>query len=230
MLSEDYFEVIPKPWGFEYEVIRNKHVRLLHLKISAGMRTSMHCHLQKKTSMLVLSGSGSVSFLSSEVHVAQGSKFIFRPGLFHRIEAGENGLECIEIENPPLPNDLFRLSDTYGREDMGYEDSEKRNRPFLQWDLRPLSEAGDRDLDFETDNAVCSVVTVSTDADIRSVLETADQLVVLSGGMVSPNGFSLLGPSDVVEPRSVKALQARLRFLRPTRLFCIEFRATTGLK
>ena len=48
--------IVNKPWGYEYLVYQNKNIALWYLYIGSGHQTSMHCHPQKKTSLIVLDG------------------------------------------------------------------------------------------------------------------------------------------------------------------------------
>ena len=53
----NYSEVIVrKPWGYEYLIYQNQYVSVWILHILKKHETSMHCHPQKKTSLIVLNG------------------------------------------------------------------------------------------------------------------------------------------------------------------------------
>ena len=59
-LKNDYYDysnvVVKKPWGYEYLIYCNDIVAIWILFIKCGAQTSMHCHPNKKTSLVVLDG------------------------------------------------------------------------------------------------------------------------------------------------------------------------------
>ena len=48
--------VVKKPWGYEYLIYCNDIVAIWILHIQCGAQTSMHCHPNKKASLVVLDG------------------------------------------------------------------------------------------------------------------------------------------------------------------------------
>lgn len=113
---------VPKPWGFESLAFKNSEVAIWFLFIKKGDSTSMHCHPQKKTSLIILSGEAmSRTFLTTN-YLKGGDAVIIEKGVFHFTKAlSDNGLFLFEIEMPPIKTDLVRLEDKYGRESYGYE-------------------------------------------------------------------------------------------------------------
>ena len=80
----DYSNVIvKKPWGMEYLCYRNSNVAIWFLHIEEGKETSMHCHPQKTTGLVVLTGEVEVSFLSDSRKLKPLDKVMIRRGLFH---------------------------------------------------------------------------------------------------------------------------------------------------
>ena len=59
-LKNDFYDysnvVVEKPWGYEYLIYCNDIVAIWILFIKMGAQTSMHCHPNKKTSLVVLDG------------------------------------------------------------------------------------------------------------------------------------------------------------------------------
>ena len=49
--------MIVKPWGYEYLVFKNDFVAIWMLQIVRKRKTSMHAHPNKKTGLILLSGS-----------------------------------------------------------------------------------------------------------------------------------------------------------------------------
>ena len=116
--------VVKKPWGYEYLVYENDKVGLWFLYIAKDQQTSMHCHPNKTTGLILLDGEAELSFLSDSCKLKPVSKTMIRKGLFHSTKAtSENGAFVFEIETPVQKHDLVRLEDKYGREGKPYEDS-----------------------------------------------------------------------------------------------------------
>ena len=119
----DYSKVIvTKPWGHEYLWYQNASVAVWMLCIKAGHATSLHCHLRKRTSLIVLEGQVVCSTLEDRYNLTPLDGVVLEPCVFHTSEAiCERGAYVIEIENPPLKGDLVRLKDRFGRAGTGYE-------------------------------------------------------------------------------------------------------------
>jgi acetolactate synthase I/II/III large subunit len=125
-LSKDktnYSEVIVrKPWGYEYLIYQNKYVSVWILHILKKQETSMHCHPQKKTSLIVLNGRVICKNLQNIYSRKTGESVIINKEVFHSTSNNSNKNAVImEIESPNNKHDLLRLKDKYGREKKGYE-------------------------------------------------------------------------------------------------------------
>ena len=114
--------IVNKPWGFEYLMYSTEKVSIWVLYLKKGCMTSMHCHVNKKTSLLVLSGEAICSTLDKGINLGEGDGFILDKKVFHSTQAiSDDGVILIEVEAPTKKTDLLRLSDSYGREKKGYE-------------------------------------------------------------------------------------------------------------
>jgi len=114
--------IVTKPWGYEYLVFETEEVALWLLYIKEGGKTSLHCHPNKTTGLLLLKGNARISFIADYKDVSAPSKQMFRRGLFHSTEAlSSEGIFVLEIETPNNKNDLIRLDDIYGRSNLSYE-------------------------------------------------------------------------------------------------------------
>jgi len=114
--------VVNKPWGYEYLLFENKYVAIWVLCLKKNGATSMHCHPNKKTSLLVLSGLVISSTLDTEFKLAPNDGLIIDSGVFHSTKSiSDEDTFLIEVETPPDKNDLVRLKDQYGRENKCYE-------------------------------------------------------------------------------------------------------------
>jgi mannose-6-phosphate isomerase-like protein (cupin superfamily) len=114
--------VVLKPWGYEYLIFQNEHVAAWLLHIKQGHSTSMHCHPQKKTCLILLSGHALCNTFYRRNYINGMGAVIIEKGVFHSTQAlSDEGIDVIEIETPPNKTDLVRLNDAYGREYSGYE-------------------------------------------------------------------------------------------------------------
>ncbi len=121
--SFDFSEaVVKKPWGYEYIAYSSEEISAWILHIKKDNLTSMHCHVLKKTALIVLSGKAVCSTLDKSYELSEGQGLIFDKGVFHSTKAiSDNGIILIELESPSKKTDLVRLNDSYGRETKGYE-------------------------------------------------------------------------------------------------------------
>lgn len=115
-------KVVLKPWGYEYLIFENEHVAIWFLHIKNGHSTSMHCHPQKKTCLILLSGGALCNTFEHRNYLDSLGAVVIDKAVFHSTKALTNdGIDVIEIEIPPNKTDLVRLNDEYGREQCGYE-------------------------------------------------------------------------------------------------------------
>lgn len=127
----DYSKVIvKKPWGYEYLMYENEHVAIWLLQIVRKKKTSMHCHPNKKTGLLLLSGNADFHHVGGKKALNMMDGVVIEKGAFHSTEAfnplpinpvSENGIWVMEIETPPQKTDLVRMKDEYGRAGAKYE-------------------------------------------------------------------------------------------------------------
>ncbi len=117
MLDTDFKGVVVnKPWGYEYLMFHRENLSIWMLYIKPGFSTSNHCHPNKKTSLLLLSGEALCSTLNEKFSLKEKDGLIFEKGVFHMTEpVSEKGVFLLEIETPSDKYDLFRLADRYHR-------------------------------------------------------------------------------------------------------------------
>ena len=122
--------IVKKPWGYEYMVFENEFVAIWILQIIRKRKTSMHCHPNKKTGLILLSGNATTYHLGGALELNPLDCIVIERGAFHATEASsslpmiphsENGIWVMEIESPPIKTDLLRLKDEYGRAGASYE-------------------------------------------------------------------------------------------------------------
>lgn len=115
--------VVTKPWGYEYLMFKNPEVEIWSLSIKYQRSTSMHCHPNKKTALVVLSGRALFSTLNESWELMPHDAMIIDSGTFHSTQSlSKEGLVLFEFETPPMKHDLLRLEDKYGRARKGYEE------------------------------------------------------------------------------------------------------------
>ncbi len=131
-IKDDFYDyskvVVKKPWGYEYLIFANEIIAVWILYLKPGAQTSMHCHPNKKTSLVVLEGKVHCSMLTQKNDCAAGEGLLIDKGVFHQTTTlSENGAFVMEIETPVNKRDLARLKDRYGREGMGYETEDQHS-------------------------------------------------------------------------------------------------------
>ena len=113
---------IAKPWGEELILARRDGSVVKMLRIRAAQRLSLQYHRQKHETLMLLSGdahltAGAAIDQLRESTMQPGQAVDVAPGVIHRLAAGPNGAEVLEIATR-LPNDtedIVRLADDYGR-------------------------------------------------------------------------------------------------------------------
>jgi len=189
--------VVKKPWGSEYLVYENEKVGLWALSINKNSKTSMHCHPNKDTGLIVIDGEVEVSFLTSKHKMCSGDKTTIRRGLFHSTEALVDGSIILEIESPKEKDDLVRFGDEYGRELSPYETGGIPKTKMDAWvDVHtPISPIGNKFIVLETLTTNQEII----DADDSKIY------IIVDGGIVYGNTF-IAKHGDVITGKVAKLL------------------------
>ena len=182
------------PWGHEYLIYENDQVAIWHLFINKWQRTSLHCHPNKKTGLLVLRGGAQISFLNGKQKVFTGEKVMIRHGVFLQTKnmTGEV-LELFEIENPVDKGDIVRLEDSYVRAGIPYADEDDVEVPdkslggYGGWER-----IGDCDVCIEKINSLEAL--------------GAPDLVMITQGGISFNQYKVAGPGDTLDSQTFNSL------------------------
>lgn len=131
--------VVNKPWGYEYLWYETPTVAIWMLYLKPGAATSLHCHVRKRTSLIVLEGEIRCTTLEDAVRVQPLDSVVLEPCVFHSSEGtSPNGAFLMEIETPPMKHDLVRLRDRYKRAGTGYEGQTEYSQETNQYDYAPL--------------------------------------------------------------------------------------------
>jgi len=193
--------IVKKPWGYEYLAYENDKVGLWFLYIAKDQQTSMHCHPNKTTGLVLLDGEVEVSFLGNSNKLKPVSKTMIRKGLFHSTKAtSENGAFVFEIETPVDKHDLVRLEDKYGREGKPYEDStfETPKQEDCLW-------IEDKAADYNFANCNIKVEKVN-DIEVLNTKQDDENIMFLDGGIMTKNGDMVAQAGDIVSGKIVKKL------------------------
>jgi mannose-6-phosphate isomerase-like protein (cupin superfamily) len=202
--------VVNKPWGYEYLCYQNEVLAIWLLFIQKNHKTSLHCHPNKHTGLVVLDGTAEVSFLRGSKLIKGLEKIHIFKSRFHSTKAtSDNGVFLLEVETPEDKHDLLRLDDSYGRKDMSYEgkEFESKKDDSCLW----LSEPGSGITNFKN----CKIQHLSTD--IKEELygfSGFDFFVVSRGGIWAKDENSqVLRPSDVIDGVSLERLLREFKLI-----------------
>tara|TARA_R110002020_G_scaffold159424_3_gene343205 strand:- start:1539 stop:2213 length:675 start_codon:yes stop_codon:yes gene_type:complete len=197
--------IVKKPWGYEYLAYENDKVGLWFLYIAKDQQTSMHCHPNKTTGLILLDGEAKLSFLSNSYKLKPVSKTMIRKGLFHSTKAtSEAGAFVFEIETPVDKHDLVRLEDKYGREGKPYEDStfETPKQEDCFW-IDELSDNTSKEYSF----ANCNIkVEKINNIDVLNKKDDNENIMFLDGGILTEDGVLVAQAGDIVSSKIVKKL------------------------
>lgn len=198
-INVDFFKlVVNKPWGHEYLMYGNPSVEVWSLFIRHNSATSMHCHPNKKTALVILDGHANFSSLNGSMELSPMDAVIIEAGAFHSTQAAsKDGVRALEFETPPMKHDLVRLEDKYGRVNEGYEGLEKMTAHdhlprFLTDDLNNPKDV--------CNSRICIRVVNSINDVVESNNQKADLAVIINGSIVSKHGDTIYGPVDIIRP------------------------------
>ncbi len=105
-----------RPWGeFERFTLNEPcTVKLITIKPNQALSLQQHDHRDEE--WRILRGSGSVTVEENVTGVRPGDEFFVGRGKAHRIAAGPEGLQVLEIAFGDFDEaDIIRFSDKYGR-------------------------------------------------------------------------------------------------------------------
>lgn len=208
-------KMVHKPWGFEYLFYSNDEVAIWCLHINKGASTSLHCHPNKKTGLIMLEGEAVLSFLNDTTAMKPLDRHILRPGLFHSTTAITDSI-LLEIETPPNKEDIVRFDDKYGRKGKPIEGVKE---------MSPLPNHYPR---IETDpdtvvNAHCNIGFCEIGvwwAVNFGIIDEKVVIAVLKGGLLA-NQELIVSPGDVGCMSSFMRLAKSFNVHEETRLMTV---------
>ena len=211
-------KIVDKPWGYEYVIYSNSNKLAITLvKINYGHKTSLHCHPQKKTGFIILSGKAQVQigiYKENTRCFNSLSRLVFRPGLFHSLKSvSKNGLYALEFETPYKKRDLIRFQDNYGRQKKDYEGksfTKKLDSKFLKFkNPRP----GKQNL-YRFNNVE---VSIETKINFKSFKKKDDKSssAILRGSLVDKNGQNVISYGEVIKSSTLRILSDKFMIKKP---------------
>ena len=173
------------------------------LFIENNHRTSLHCHPNKHTGLVVLDGKAEVSFLRGSSLIEGLEKIHIFKSRFHSTKAlSENGVFLLEVETPEDKHDLLRLDDSYGRKDMSYEGKEYESAKddSCIWINEPGSGA--------INHKNCQINHIEVENKKELFNFSGDDFFIISRGGIwaEDKDSQILRPSDVIDGISLERL------------------------
>ena len=208
--------VVKKPWGYEYLAYENEQAAVWFLYIKYNHATSLHCHPNKTTGLILLDGQAETSFLNSTNPLNPTAKIMIRKGLFHSTKAtDERGAWIFEIETPVDKQDLVRFKDSYGREGKPYEDE--------TFEIPKAEDCLWIKNDPKVYNFANCILDVKNITDINEFIDIDDSLNVmfLKGGLLTDYDQKVAGSGDIVLSSTIKELTEVFKKVDPSTLVMI---------
>lgn len=192
--------VVKKPWGYEYLLYENENVSVWCLYIKNKELTSMHCHRNKKTALLVLSGIARCVTFAGEFLLNSGEGVVLEKKVFHSTTAcSANGTLLIEVETPPQKTDVVRLTDKYGRELKGYERQEAMDREIQKYQYASFSN-NEKPSTKIIGNIEVSLIEVNSRQDLLTAIPKGkkNSMILLKGKIRAKGTPNIFLPGDVI--------------------------------
>ncbi|MCH9648088.1 MAG: cupin domain-containing protein [Deltaproteobacteria bacterium] len=109
---------VDKPWGYELIFAHTDRYVGKILHVDAGQALSLQYHEKKDETLYMREGSVAL-FVEEGNEIIErtlkaGESYRIRPFTRHRMVAGEDGCDIIEVSTPEL-DDVVRIEDRYGR-------------------------------------------------------------------------------------------------------------------
>jgi mannose-6-phosphate isomerase-like protein (cupin superfamily) len=115
-IPRDRFSFIPKPWGNELTFSDNARVTVNLLTLERGQRTSLHYHLLREETFIVLDNLLQVSLWDQYLKLEQHQSIRIPSGVPHSLIALSQPCRVLEISEGHLDKeDIVRIIDSYER-------------------------------------------------------------------------------------------------------------------
>jgi len=105
-----------KPWGWFRVFGKNEPATIKILHVNQGEEFSLQKHAKREEFWRVLSGHPNITIGDKIISAGPGEEFVIEVNTLHRIEAGDETVEILEISKGKFDEkDVVRLKDDYGR-------------------------------------------------------------------------------------------------------------------
>lgn len=211
-------KVVTKPWGYEYVIFNNKKkLAITFLKINHGHKTSLHCHPQKKTGFIILSGKAQVQigiYKKNKKNFASLSRLVFRAGLFHSLKAlSKKGVYALEFETPYKKKDLVRFEDNYGRQKKDYEGkkfTKNIDSTFLKFKKPKIGKKNNYtfgNLD----------ISIEVTKNLKNLKKKDDKstCAILNGNLKDNNGQNVIACGEIIKTSTLRILSDKFKIKKP---------------
>ena len=211
-------KVVTKPWGYEYVIFNNKKkLAITFLKINHGHKTSLHCHPQKKTGFIILSGKAQVQigiYKKNKKNFASLSRLVFRAGLFHSLKAlSKKGVYALEFETPYKKKDLVRFEDNYGRQKKDYEGkkfTKNIDSTFLKFKKPKIG---------NKNNYTFGSLDISIEVtkNLKNLKKKDDRstCAILNGNLKENNGQNVIAYGEIIKTSTLRILSDKFKIKKP---------------
>ena len=142
-------KICVKPWGYEYLIYQTENIGIWYLNIKKGHKTSLHCHFNKDTIIIVLKGSLKIDLYNNiSININELESVFLSHYNFHGLGCYSDEVFIMEIEvyNNNIcftdKNDLLRIKDIYQREHIGYESSIQISEDLIKYNWFSLYDKG----------------------------------------------------------------------------------------
>ena len=202
--------VVTKRWGYEYLCYQNEVLAIWLLYIENNHKTSLHCHPNKHTGLVVLDGAAEVSFIRGSLLIKGLEKINIFKGRFHSTKSiSDNGVFLLEVETPEDKHDLLRLDDSYGRKDLSYEgiEFESPKDDSCIWINEPSLDS----VDFK--NCQINHLKVQNKRDLFGY--SGDDFFIISRGGVwaGDEESQIIRPSEVIDGISLETILRKFELI-----------------
>jgi acetolactate synthase-1/2/3 large subunit len=228
-IQDDHYDyskvVVKKPWGYEYLIFANDEIAVWVLYLKSGAQTSMHCHPNKKTSLVVLEGKVSCSTITGQVERRVGEGLLIEKGAFHQTTTiSETGSFVMEIETPVNKRDLVRLKDKYGREGQGYETEDQHSLETQNYNYMSFQSLGIQH-NLKKRYGQCSMTfkKLSDERILDEILELSseDVICLLKGLLLDSSNQSVVAVGDTMTVNALRQC-GRLHVSKNTEMLTIK--------